>query len=215
VSVVSRGGASVGVRPVRAWRVLHAAPPAVMLETLLDAQRSSGMRPVIATLADAADSKGTLLTAWHEVRNWRQAIVDAEAAHTIELVHAHGFAAGMAAVRSFPAVVYDVDSFVENTGTEDAGGARPGLWLSRSFRVAEQFVIARAGAIVIHRPSLRAGMVERGAADENLFLIPPPDQISAQQLAQLYDTAYRRAAAKRGAGSGGSRITLQPIQVTP
>src|SRR2546423_98072 len=73
-----------------------------------------------------------------------------------------------AAVRSDTTVVYDLHRTIE----ESAGEGKP--WLGRSFSVAEQFVLTRAGSVVVHREKLRQKSLEWGVAQENLFLIPYP-----------------------------------------
>jgi hypothetical protein len=136
------------------------------------------MRPaVIAPPAAAGQQSGSLLNAWNDVRQWRKLLIEA-GAEQAELIHAHSFASGMAAVRNWSGVVYDLETFVENafTGPHIAHG--PQSWVGRSFRVAEQFVISRAAAVVVHTHAVRAGVLERGAASENVFMIPAPLEIA-------------------------------------
>lgn len=163
---------------VRPWSVMHATDDVRAVLELAEAQRAAGMRPVLVTPAGYGsielylravpeESHGmSLLGAWNQVRQWRRSLLDCASTGTMDIVHAHGFSAGMAGVRNWPAVVYDVREFVE-TGADEGQ-----QWLARSLRVAEQFVLARAGAIVIHWPSLHAGVVERGAAAEHIFVVP-------------------------------------------
>jgi hypothetical protein len=83
----------------------------------------------------------------------------------------------MAGVRNFPATVYEIDQFIEDaasgvsakstTSTSDHSS-----WLSRSFRVAEQFVLSRAAAVVVRSESVRQAVIHRGAAAENVFAVP-------------------------------------------
>ncbi|HZR28416.1 MAG TPA: glycosyltransferase, partial [Terriglobales bacterium] len=47
-------------------------------------------------------------------------------------------------------------------------------WLARSFAVAEQFVLTRAGAVVVHAGAMREDALKRGCAPENVFQIPEP-----------------------------------------
>jgi hypothetical protein len=132
------------------------------------------------------------------VRSWRDALVTAEPAR-FELVHAHSFSAGMAAVRNCPVVVYEIAGFVEQlaiAAAEHSNGERPGAWLSRSLRVAEQFVIARAGAVVVRSYDDIAGALERGARSDDVFVVPRSG-LSSEEIAQRYDEAYHHASARR------------------
>jgi hypothetical protein len=182
--------------------VVHACDSADEVPRLIDAQRAIGMKPYLlaagrtGALAEVNASSGlnqrtasgSLLTAWNEVREWRKLLTDPSLS-AFELVHAHNFAAGMAAVRNCPVVVYDIDSFVESRATME----RPGefTWLARSFRVAEQFVIGRAGAIVVHSHCERDGVLERGGLQENLFQLPAPLDPDWVELLR-----YRKSAAR-------------------
>ena len=186
------------LQPYRAWRVLHAAHEVRPLMAMVESQLSAGMKPSVVTpagLASPADFLGSrrskpasLLFAWNDVRQWRRCLLDAESSaqpRGFELVHAHCFSAGMAAVRNYPAVVYDISNFVEQPPSDSefssqsasADGAPPAgehSWLGRSFRVAEQFVLARAGAVVIHSSNVKQGVLERATIEENIFQIPAP-----------------------------------------
>lgn len=188
------------VQPHRAWRVLHAAHEVRPLMAVVESQLSAGMKPSVVTpagLASPADFLGSrrskpasLLFAWNDVRQWRRCLLDAESSaqpRGFELIHAHCFSAGMAAVRNYPAVVYDVLNFVEQHPSDselasrpasenDSAGAPSGehSWLGRSFRVAEQFVLTRAGAVVVHSSAVKQGVLERAASEENIFQIPAP-----------------------------------------
>jgi glycosyltransferase involved in cell wall biosynthesis len=165
---------------VRGWCVMHACEVADEVAAVVECQLAAGMKPYMVNGAAMGNANQTssghrahsesLLTAWSEVREWRKRLTTPEMA-TFELVHAHAFPAGMAAVRTYPAVVYDLRSFVE------AQASKPGqdfTWLARSFRVAEQFVIGRAGAVVVHSRAERNGVLERGAPEANVFQIPDP-----------------------------------------
>jgi hypothetical protein len=171
---------------VRAWYVVHACDCGNEASHLVDGQLAIGMKPYLLGLAAGDDDvamsanpasartrpqAGSLLTAWNEVREWRKLLTQRDLA-AFDLVHAHSFSAGMAAVRNCPTVVYDIRNFVESR----ANTGRPGefTWLARSFRVAEQFVIARAGAVVVHSYTERQGVLERGGSKENLFQVPAP-----------------------------------------
>jgi hypothetical protein len=167
-------------------------PEVLTLEGLVDST------PEWATRAEAVS--GSLLSAWHDVRAWRDVLM-ASAPARFEIVHAHSFSSGMAAVRNCPIVVYEIDGFVEQLAmraSEQKGAEKPGAWLSRSLRVAEQFVIARAGAVVVHSAEDRSGTLERGANPDDVFLIPSGNsEISMEEIARRYDEAYHHATAGR------------------
>ena len=171
---------------LRAWCVVHACNSAADVMQLIDGQQAAGMKPYLvagdgSSLAPALVEKpslagqgrhgSSLLTAWNEVRDWRKLLLAPDVA-TFDLVHAHTFPAGMAAVRNCPAVVYDIRNFVESKAGGRAGNEF--TWLARSFRVAEQFVITRAGAVVVHSHSMLQGTLDRGASRQNVFQVPEP-----------------------------------------
>src|SRR5262249_32853855 len=114
-----------------------------------------------------------LLRSWQDVRNWRKAILDCAPESTADLVHAHSFASGMAAVRSCACVVYDLQDCIDELALA-AGQCGPGSWMGRSFRAAEQFVLARAAAVIVHSLGMKDAALERGAPVENIFLVPDP-----------------------------------------
>ena len=138
-------------------------------------QLAVGMRPSVVTpegfvlFADAlrmkpgsAPSQNSLLNAWNDVRHWRKVILDADPLSEFDLLHAHSFAAGMAGVRNYPATVYDIDQFIEDIPSRtDGPSAEQSSWLSRSFRVAEQFVLSRAAAVVVRTESIRQAFIRR------------------------------------------------------
>ncbi len=115
----------------------------------------------------AEDPDISLITAWHDVRNWRKVLFESDPNAESDLLHAHCFTAGMAGVRNFPAVVYDVNEWIEDHASDSEH-----TWLARSFRVAEQFVLARAAAVVTRCQSMRQAAIHRGASPENIFVIP-------------------------------------------
>jgi hypothetical protein len=109
----------------------------------------------------------------------------------------------MAAVRNFGAVVYDLNGCVEELAMA-AGQCEAGSWLARSFRVAEQFILARACAIVTHSSVMRDAVLDRGAPPENVFVVLLPEdwgrgsEIFAKDgigptLARRYDAIYQHA----------------------
>jgi len=168
------------VPAIRPWSVMHATADVHSVLELAEAQRALGMRPVLVTpagygsielylrQAQPAAGSASLLSTWQQVRQWRKSLGDCAAAAAMEVLHAHCFAAGMSGVRNWPVVVYDLAGFVEHAAEADQ------QWLARSLRVAEQFVLGRAEAVVIHQASLRAAALERGAQPEHLFVIPHP-----------------------------------------
>src|SRR5438270_4484558 len=143
---------AAGVRP---WNVVHACTQARDVLPLLDVQVSAGMKPFLVTPHGSGTPdlylRGTeenvkpssLLSAWNDVRQWRRSLLDADPDQSAEIVHAHSFASGMAGVRNFSAVVYDMNGCVEEMATA-AGQCEAHSWIARSFRVAEQFILARA-----------------------------------------------------------------------
>jgi Glycosyl transferase 4-like domain/Glycosyl transferases group 1 len=170
----------------RAWRVLHVCETLGDVIPLIEGQLAANMRPSLVTpegsllpetclerFRQEKPHPVSLLTAWSDVRQWRNSMLAADPRGNAEIVHSHSFASGMAAVRNRPTVVYDVVTFVEMAAAEAAQDA-PGAWLSRSFRVAEQFVISRAAAVVVHADSMRQAVLDRGGRAENLFCIPAP-----------------------------------------
>jgi glycosyltransferase involved in cell wall biosynthesis len=198
---------------VRAWCVVHACDSAADAVQLVDGQQAVGMKPYLLagdgshtlpgrpTLAHPVHS-GSLLTAWNEVRDWRKLLINPDMT-AFDLVHAHAFPAGMAAVRNCPTVVYDIHNFVESKAGPRAGSEF--TWLARSFRVAEQFVIARAGAVVVHSHSMRQGALDRGASRENLFQVPEP--LDAHHPEGL---SYKRAAIDEAADSAEGVTLFAP-----
>jgi glycosyltransferase involved in cell wall biosynthesis len=179
--------------PVRGWRVLHAGDSFRELNAVVEGQLAAGMKPWVVTSEGVAGPEAalrvaqetrrriSLLKAWQEVRRWRQLILQAYAELGCELVHAHCFAAGMAAVRNCPAVVYDLRHFVEQA--PEAGEALPGAaWLARSFRVAEHFVFTRAAAVVVHSGKIRDAVCGRASVREMVFLVPDPIEINPSPL---------------------------------
>lgn len=180
---------------MRPWRVLHVCESAHQVWPVVEGQLSAGMRPSLVTphgyrvVVDPSEPPRerprplSLMGAWHEVRNWRAAMLEAGIATAAEVVHAHTFASGMAAVRNCPVVVYDLCAFVEEQAAQHAAAERR-AWLDRSFRVAEQFVFTRAGAVVVHSSAMRERAVGRGAPPDNTFLVPTPVEIEDEIPAQ-------------------------------
>lgn len=170
----------------RPWRIIHACEYARDVLPVVEGQVAAGMRPYIVTPQGAGSAELylagrkqeqpralSLLRSWQDVRNWRKSILDCDPESSADLVHAHCFAAGMAAVRNIGGVVYDLGACIEELAIS-AGQCEPGSWMGRSFRVAEQFVLSRAAAVVVHSLGMKDAALERGAAAENIFLIPAP-----------------------------------------
>ena len=209
---------------IRAWQVLHACEQVRDLLPVIEGQLAVGMRPYLATPRGAGAAAlflrqvpqpvqtASLLTAWSDVRRWRSSIVDSVPG--MEVVHAHLFSAGMAAVRNCPAVVYDVTEFVEQIAIA-SGQCSAGSWLARSFRVAEQFVLARASAVVVHDTKGRDGAIERGVLRENLFVIfRPAEYTRPENVGRQYDRVYQHAYKRRSRSPGPSQTapSLTPIR---
>lgn len=177
---VSRGGRT------KLWRVIHACEYARDVLPVVEGQVAVGMRPYIVTPQGAGTAELylsggnqdeprtlSLLRSWQDVRNWRKSLLDCEPETSSDLVHAHCFAAGMAAVRSCSCVVYDLGACIEEMAIS-AKLCESGSWMARSFRVAEQFVHTRAAAVIVHSEGLKQAAIERGAPPEGIFLVPQP-----------------------------------------
>lgn len=227
--------------PVRgkAWRVVHACEYARDVLPVMEGQIAAGMRPFIVTPQGAGSAELylsgqrieqpralSLLRSWQDVRNWRKSILECDPENSADLVHAHSFAAGMAAVRSVSCVVYDLGACIEELAIA-ARLIEQGSWMGRSFRVAEQFVLSRAAAVIVHSANMKQAALERGAWPENVFLIPDPlplqeeDELAqppAQDavrfnlaLGRKYADAYRHAVTRRKlSGTGPGMISLRP-----
>ena len=173
-------------KPGTAWRVIHACEYARDVLPLVEGQIAAGMRPYIVTPQGAGSAElylarpnqeqvrtFSLLRSWQDVRNWRKSILECEPESSADLVHAHAFAAGMAAIRSCGCVVYDLTGCIEELAIA-AQLCEPGSWMGRSFRVAEQFILSRASAVVVHSNGMKEAALERGAAPGSIFVIPEP-----------------------------------------
>jgi glycosyltransferase involved in cell wall biosynthesis len=168
------------------WRVIHACEYARDVLPVVEGQVAVGMRPFIVTPQGAGTAELylsggnqdqprslSLLRSWQDVRNWRKSLLDCAPETTSDVVHAHCFAAGMAAVRNCSCVVYDLDACIEEMAIA-ARLCEAGSWMGRSFRVAEQFVLSRAGAVIVHSSGLKEAALERGAPPDSIFLVPEP-----------------------------------------
>jgi glycosyltransferase involved in cell wall biosynthesis len=171
-------GAAREERPVRQWRVLHACDVVGATAAIAEAQIEAGMRPSVLTptgwyrpLSAAYHPAPplSLVHEWQQVRRWRLRFINESVDQWAEVLHAHCFSAAMAALRGDTAVVYDL-------GAPIGAGVfpRPGAWLLRSLRVAEQFALLRAGAVVTHSHAMWSEALRRGISTEDLFLVPEP-----------------------------------------
>src|SRR5436305_13562105 len=174
------------IAKLRNWRVIHACEYARDVLPVVEGQVSAGMRPYIVTPQGAGtaelylsskevEQRPTLsvLRAWNDVRNWRKSLLECDPENTADIIHAHSFAAGMAAVRGFSCVVYDLCACIEDWAIA-SGQCDHGSWMARSFRVAEQFIVSRAEAVVVHSVGMKSAVEERGAPSEAIFLVPEP-----------------------------------------
>ena len=168
------------VKHIFPWKIIHACEQARDILRIIDCQLAVGMRPCLVTPAGSESALNhsrhsmkaerqaiSLLRAWNEVRNWKR-LFENDAKNDAEIIHAHSFAAGMAAVRADLPVVYDLRLPIEQIAVEDKS------WLRHSFHVAEQFVLGKAGAVVVHSSELKEECLRHGIGDENLFCIPEP-----------------------------------------
>lgn len=165
-------------RPIRRWRVLHACDVVGVTASVADAQIQAGMVPSLLTpsgwyrplAAEPLPDPGfSLLHHWQQVRQWRNRFAVEAVDHWAEVVHAHCFAAALAALRCRPPMVYDL-AFPLSA----ALSSRPGGWRLRSLEVAERFALGRAAAVVVHSQAMWTEASQRGVHPENLFLVPDP-----------------------------------------
>jgi hypothetical protein len=190
----------------KVWRVIHACEYARDVLPVVEGQVAVGMRPFIVTPQGAGTAELylsggnqeqprslSLLRSWQDVRNWRKSLLDCAPETTSDMVHAHCFAAGMAAVRSCSCVVYDLGACIEEMAIS-AGLCESGSWMGRSFRVAEQFILSRAAAVIVHSLGLKEAALERGAPPDAIFLVPDPisEDNEPAALSQDFDFLTRR-----------------------
>jgi glycosyltransferase involved in cell wall biosynthesis len=185
-----RGREPSATKP-KTWRVIHACEYARDVLPLVEGQVTAGMRPYIVTPHGAGAAELylreknleqpvtlSLLRAWQDVRNWRKSLLECDPENSADVVHAHSFASGMAAVRNFSCVVYDPDACIEELAIA-TGQCDRGSWMARSFRVAEQFILSRAEAVIVHSSAMKAAVEERGAPAGSIFVIPEPLDVEA------------------------------------
>jgi hypothetical protein len=215
------------------WRVIHACEYACGILPVVEEQVTAGMRPYVVTPQGGGAAElylakrdleqpqsFSLLRAWQDVRNWRKSLLDCDPENSSDAVHTHSFASGMAGVRNLTCVVHDLKTCIEELAVS-AGLCERGSWMARSFRVAEQFILARAQAVVVHSLRMKAAAEERGAAAANVFLIPDllpstgdlTEARSGAAIARQYDAVYRHAVSrKKSGGQGPASKTLLPVQ---
>jgi hypothetical protein len=223
-------------RSVRAWAVVHACDFARDIADVVEAQVSAGMRPYLLTVGREVRggedlTKASIVQTWNDVRKWKKSFDESGAHTTPELIHAHSFPAGMAAVRLGACLVYDLRQTIEERLI--ASGTNPGTWLKSSFRTAEQFVLSQAAGIAVHTREMREECLQRGTVPESVFMIPDPLELdeqdvasmsgqqvariretrSPQCVAEMYDELYRYAfmRKRKGDSSGDQSGTLIPI----
>ncbi len=162
---------------VKPWRVLHACESVKDAVALAEAESSVGMNPQMLSREywnpGGASKDVSLMNAWHDVRDWRHALNEVEALTSVQIVHAHSFASAMAGVRGSLPLVFDFAATLEQVATHQSHGTS-GPWLLRSLRVAEQFALSRSGAVVAHTQAMKKIANERGAASQNIFVVPEP-----------------------------------------
>ena len=162
---------------VKPWRVLHACESVEDAVALAEAESAVGMNPQLLSREywnpGGASKDVSLMNAWHDVRDWRHALNEVEALTSVQILHAHSFGSAMAGVRGSLPVVFDFATTLEEIATHQSHGAS-GPWLLRSLRVAEQFALSRSGAVVAHTEAMKTIAIERGAANENVFVVPEP-----------------------------------------
>lgn len=168
------------------WRVIHACEHVRDVLPVVEGQVAAGMQPYIVTPRGAGAAEMyigkkdldqaealSLIRAWQDVRNWRKSLLECDPENSADVVHTHSFASGMAGVRNLSCVVYDLNACIEELALS-AGQCDRGTWMGRSFRVAEQFILSRAKAVIVHSTGMKAAVEERGASAENVFVIPDP-----------------------------------------
>lgn len=190
------------------WKVVHACELAREVWALVEGQSAVGMRPFLltpggfgaaSTFLELKKREGpppiSLLQTWSHVREWRRLLNDSGVETSAEVIHAHSFSAGMAAVRASSGVVYQFKQTVEKLAAS-AGHCDESSWLARSFRVAEQFVLTRAAAVVVNNHAKRLACLERGVGAESVFLIPEP--VSSELLESTPDRKWLQEVAGGG-----------------
>jgi len=187
-----------GPQLARPWTVVHLCERPHALRSTIEGQLAVGMRPCLLTASGAFSAESyllrppvdgarsmSLLRSWQDVRQWRKGLLELDPRGEADIIHAHSFSTGMAAVRTCGGVVYNITDFIEHQADEHQ------QWLGRSLRVAEQFVIARAAAVVVHRPRQRADVLARGGESAGVFVVPEP--VRESDVAAKPDQAWLRS----------------------
>src|SRR5215472_204446 len=177
------------------WRVIHACEYARDVLPVVEGQVAAGMRPYIVTPQGAGAAELylagkdlgqpdtlSLLRAWQDVRNWRKSLLECDPENSADLVHSHSFASGMAGVRNLSCVIYDLNACIEELAVS-AGQCESGSWMARSFRVAEQFILSRAKAVIVHTAGMKTAAEDRSAPPDGVFVIPDPYPIDETGVA--------------------------------
>lgn len=213
---LSRSDKNVHTPPVHRphpWTVIHACERARDVLPLVEGQLAAGMRPSLLTPSGAGGeailetSKResahpvSLLNTWSHVREWRSLMNDSAADTSSDILHAHSFSAGMAAVRASSCVVYQLKQPVEKLAAARESYDE-NSWLARSFRVAEQFVLTRAAAVVVPNHAQRLACLDRGVNAGNTFLIPEPIEHA------LLDSAPERSWLMESANAGAETVFI-------
>jgi hypothetical protein len=211
----------------RSWRVIHACEYARDVLPVVEGQVAVGMHPYIVTprsagaaelyLASPTPEQSqplSLLRAWQDVRAWRKSIMECNPDSTADLVHAHSFASGMAAVRGCACVVYDFRDCIDELALS-SGQCGPGSWMGRSFRAAEQFILSRAAVVVVHSLGMKEAARERGAAHERIYLVPDPLSLEEwtegdQALSPAFDLGPQTVMFLAPDPGGSGNATLPP-----
>jgi len=195
------------------WTVIHACERARDVLPLVEGQLAAGMRPSLLTPADVGGTAFleapkreylqpvSLINTWNHVRKWRTLMNESAADISSEILHAHSFSAGMAAVRASSCVVYQLKEPVEKLAAARENYDE-NSWLARSFRVAEQFVLTRAAAVVVPDHAQRLACLERGVNAASTFLIPEPIDHA------LLDSAPERSWLMESANAGAETVFI-------
>jgi hypothetical protein len=177
---------------VRAWRVLHVSDSTNWLNALVSGQLELGMRPEVlsrqATLRaheiyssskrNSVESSTSLVQLWRQVRVWDQLIRSAVRSGDFEVIHAHGLASALAAVRSDKSVVYELARLAGDVAGATMTESQSHPWLNRALRSAEQFAMHRA-VVVCHEESVGNELIDRGLDSRDVFVIPEAMLVTA------------------------------------
>jgi glycosyltransferase involved in cell wall biosynthesis len=200
--------------PLRRWQVTHACDVSDALLPVVQAQLEAGMRAAFLTPDSVAPAAfvapadfvapassrlsrrhpaAGILQGFRDLRRW-QRLLAADALAATEILHAHCFAAAMAAVLGDHPAVYDFHASVARVSDPCT---------LRLLRVAENFALMRAAAVVVHSRAMWAEALRRGVCTEDLFLVPDPVEpqcgTRALACADVAHAASRVQLMRRGA----------------